>query len=207
MSLSYDACTTPEDASAAGISPAGMMAAGMTSVSCGSITAAVESVAARKGSLTQPQTAVRESSDARHDVRTFGLEGVEDTATVMAAVWPGEVAAFRARFANEFEAAPERTRFYVAYADGHPAAAAWTQVSGPRTPFLGLWGGATLPEHRGRGFYRALVAARVHCQQHGVLLIRRPPHEELPVAAPGRRAHHAGTQQLGHPATKPAATR
>ena len=59
MSLSYDACTTPEDASAAGISPAGMMAAGMTSVSCGSITAAVESVAARKGSLTQPQTAVR----------------------------------------------------------------------------------------------------------------------------------------------------
>ena len=105
--------------------------------------------------------------DARHDVRTFGLEGVEDTATVMAAVWPGEVAAFRARFANEFEAAPERTRFYVAYADGHPAAAAWTQVSGPRTPFLGLWGGATLPEHRGRGFYRALVAARVRAARAG----------------------------------------
>ena len=101
------------------------------------------------------------NDDARHDVRAFGLEGVEDAAAVIAAVWPGEVAAFRARFASEFEAAPERTRFYVAYEDGHPAAAAWTQASGPRTPFLGLWGGATVPEHRGRGLYRALVAARV----------------------------------------------
>ena len=28
------------------------------------------------------------------------------------------------------------------------------------TAFAGLWGGATLPEYRQRGIYRALVAAR-----------------------------------------------
>ena len=46
---------------------------------------------------------------------------------------------------------------YVAYVDGRPAAratAAFTQYGA--TPF----GGATLPEARGRGAYRALVAAR-----------------------------------------------
>ncbi len=99
-------------------------------------------------------------ADAGHDVRAVGLEGIEDVATVMAAVWPGEVAAFRARYADEFAADPERTRFYVAYVDGRPAAAAWTQISGPTTPFFGLWGGATVAPHRGRGLYRALVAAR-----------------------------------------------
>ena len=30
----------------------------------------------------------------------------------------------------------------------------------PRTDFAGIWGGATRPEWRGRGIYRALTAAR-----------------------------------------------
>jgi predicted GNAT family acetyltransferase len=30
----------------------------------------------------------------------------------------------------------------------------------PGTEFAGIWGGATLPEWRGRGIYRALTAAR-----------------------------------------------
>ena len=30
----------------------------------------------------------------------------------------------------------------------------------PGTAFAGIWGGATLPEYRGRGIYRALTAAR-----------------------------------------------
>ena len=28
------------------------------------------------------------------------------------------------------------------------------------TDFAGIWGGSTLPDYRGRGIYRALVAAR-----------------------------------------------
>ncbi|HVV59718.1 MAG TPA: hypothetical protein VHC45_15265 [Gaiellaceae bacterium] len=46
---------------------------------------------------------------------------------------------------------------YVAYADGTPIARASASY-GPKA--VSLFGGATLPEARGRGAYRALVAAR-----------------------------------------------
>lgn len=51
---------------------------------------------------------------------------------------------------------PERLT-YVAYADGQPVARASASF-GPKA--VSLFGGATLPEARGRGAYRALVAAR-----------------------------------------------
>ena len=39
----------------------------------------------------------------------------------------------------------------------------------PGTRFAGIWGGATLPEYRGRGIYRALTAARARSAiAHGV---------------------------------------
>lgn len=42
----------------------------------------------------------------------------------------------------------------------------------PGTPFAGVWGGATLPEYRGRGVYRALTSARVQSvRRHGVLYV------------------------------------
>ena len=50
-------------------------------------------------------------------------------------------------------------RLYVAYEDGEPIAAGHLEFNGAR-PFAGLWGGGTAPERRGRGAYRALVAAR-----------------------------------------------
>jgi hypothetical protein len=51
---------------------------------------------------------------------------------------------------------PERL-VYVAYADGRPIARAGASF-GPKA--VSLFGGATSPEARGRGAYRALVAAR-----------------------------------------------
>ena len=48
---------------------------------------------------------------------------------------------------------------WVAEADGEMVAAGRLEpVAG--TQFAGLWGGATLPDWRGRGIYRALTAAR-----------------------------------------------
>jgi GNAT superfamily N-acetyltransferase len=47
----------------------------------------------------------------------------------------------------------------VAVADGVPVAVG-RLVMHPGTGFAGLWGGGTLPEWRGRGIYRALVAHR-----------------------------------------------
>ena len=47
----------------------------------------------------------------------------------------------------------------VAYWGGLPVASARLEMP-PGRPFAGLWGGGTVPEFRGRGIYRALVAAR-----------------------------------------------
>jgi len=52
-----------------------------------------------------------------------------------------------------------RETFWVAEADGRVVSAGrLNRVEG--TEFAGLWGGATLPEWRGKGIYRALTAAR-----------------------------------------------
>lgn len=49
--------------------------------------------------------------------------------------------------------------FYVAYDAGEPVSAARLEI--PRSgEFAGLFGGGTVPEHRGRGIYRALVGIR-----------------------------------------------
>lgn len=51
------------------------------------------------------------------------------------------------------------TEIYVADAAGQVVSAAWA-VYKQGTEFTGLWGGSTLPEWRGRGIYKALVAVR-----------------------------------------------
>jgi GNAT superfamily N-acetyltransferase len=49
--------------------------------------------------------------------------------------------------------------FYLAYCEGKPVSAARLEL--PRSgEFAGLFGGGTVPEHRSRGIYRALVGAR-----------------------------------------------
>jgi GNAT superfamily N-acetyltransferase len=52
-------------------------------------------------------------------------------------------------------------RFYVAYRAGAPVGSGRLEM--PRSgDFAGLYGGGTVPEHRSRGIYRALVSARAH---------------------------------------------
>lgn len=54
----------------------------------------------------------------------------------------------------------ENIELWAAVADGRIVSAGRIDpIMG--TPFAGIWGGATLPEYRGRGIYRALTAARV----------------------------------------------
>jgi GNAT superfamily N-acetyltransferase len=57
-------------------------------------------------------------------------------------------------------------RFYVAYCAGAPVSAARLEM--PRSgEFAGLYGGGTVPEHRGRGIYRALVDLRARAAREG----------------------------------------
>ncbi len=61
---------------------------------------------------------------------------------------------------NDVTHYPEDISIYAAYVDEIPASAAWVRFPA-RNRFASLWGGATLPEYRGRGLYSALVATRV----------------------------------------------
>lgn len=83
--------------------------------------------------------------------------GVEDMVAVGAAAFGDprswSVDALTARLADP------TLSIYVAYADGRPVTSGRLEFF-PGTLFCGLYGGGTVPEARGRGVYRALVAAR-----------------------------------------------
>ncbi len=63
---------------------------------------------------------------------------------------------------------PDHLSVYIAYAEGIPVSAAWISFH-DHSQFAGLWGGSTLAAYRGRGFYTALLAARLQeARQRGV---------------------------------------
>jgi GNAT superfamily N-acetyltransferase len=74
------------------------------------------------------------------------------------AVW-GDDHSWLEHLAAEREADPEGLRIFVAESGGAVVSAGWIRFPSG-TEFGTLWGGATLPEWRGRGIYRALVAER-----------------------------------------------
>jgi ribosomal protein S18 acetylase RimI-like enzyme len=67
---------------------------------------------------------------------------------------------------HELAADPDGLAIFVAEADGVVVSAGWVRFPSG-TDFATLWGGATLPEWRGRGIYRALVFRRAGSQPSG----------------------------------------
>jgi GNAT superfamily N-acetyltransferase len=65
----------------------------------------------------------------------------------------------RPRLLAQLAAAPDTVAAVVALADELPVCAARLELH-QGTEFAGLWGGGTVPEWRGRGIYRALIAFR-----------------------------------------------
>ena len=95
-----------------------------------------------------------------HDVRRI-LEpsGIADVMAVQERVWGGAFDWLANDLREELSGAPKGISIYVAYADGQPVSSAWVRFH-PPGEFASLWGGSTLPDYRGRGFYTALLAAR-----------------------------------------------
>ena len=85
-------------------------------------------------------------------------EQLADVIAILEAVW-GENFAWIDERLGENMAVPGYLSVYIADVDGQPASCAWIYFN-PHSQFAGLFGGATLPEHRGRGLYTALLAAR-----------------------------------------------
>ncbi len=82
-----------------------------------------------------------------------------DIVAVQDAVWGGDHRGLAEGLAAEWRALPDRLSIHAAYVEGLPASTGWIRFH-PGRDFADLWGGSTLPHHRGRGLYRALVAAR-----------------------------------------------
>jgi ribosomal protein S18 acetylase RimI-like enzyme len=80
-------------------------------------------------------------------------------ADMESAVWGQDMGWIATDLTGRVAAAPDEIAVYVAEADGVVVSAAWL-VFRAGTGFASLWGGSTLPDWRGRGIYRALVATR-----------------------------------------------
>ncbi|MCI0745714.1 MAG: GNAT family N-acetyltransferase [Verrucomicrobia subdivision 3 bacterium] len=95
-----------------------------------------------------------------HDVRRItSLDELVDLERVQCAIWK-ETRWILSRVQRDMTEAPETLSVYVAYSDGKPVCAGWIDFP-PHSQFAGVWGGSTIPEFRRRGFYCALLAARV----------------------------------------------
>ena len=100
--------------------------------------------------------------------RATDAQGVRDYFAVSSHVFDVDFAAWADELERLVTAGDPSVSVYVAYEDYQPVSAA--RISYDRTkPFAGLWGGATHEAHRGKGYYKALVAARLQeAMQRGV---------------------------------------
>jgi GNAT superfamily N-acetyltransferase len=107
--------------------------------------------------------AVTISVDPTVEIREATLHEAQAASEMMARAYgiPEEVA----RFFNVLLAMSDskvKNRGYFAYVDGGTEPVGWSYlVYLPDSPIVLLGGAATLPEHRGRGIYGALVAKRL----------------------------------------------
>ena len=107
--------------------------------------------------------AVTISVDPKIEVREATLHEAQAASEMMGRAYgiPEEVA----RFFNILLAMTDskvKNRGYFAYVDGGTEPVGWSYlVYLPDSPIVLLGGAATLPEHRGRGIYSALVAKRL----------------------------------------------
>jgi len=132
--------------------PTGALAAGL--LACGFVAGESETLMA----LDLATAHLPPASGA--DIRRLETPAqLADIVAVQDAVWGGDHRSLAEGLAAEWRALPDRLALYAAYVEGRPASTGWIRFH-PGRDFADLWGGSTLPGHRGRGLYRALVAAR-----------------------------------------------
>lgn len=91
---------------------------------------------------------------------------VEDEAGIQAimrmeeAIWQEDHSELATRLWQDLQSDPMTLSVFASYAGDQPVSAAWIYYH-PPSHFASLWGGSTLPEHRGQGHYTALLNARM----------------------------------------------
>lgn len=100
--------------------------------------------------------------------RATHAQGVRDYFAVSSLVFDDDFAAWADEIEQQVIAGDPSVSVYVAYEDNQPVSSARISYD-PHSRFAGLWGGATHEAHRGKGYYKALVAARLQeAMQRGV---------------------------------------
>lgn len=89
--------------------------------------------------------------------RIVDAGGLENVAAVGKLAFGVDFSPMNAEFAARLPLGT--VSFYVAFSASEPVGAARLELP-PQNAFAGLYGGGTVPEHRRRGIYRSLVAAR-----------------------------------------------
>jgi GNAT superfamily N-acetyltransferase len=104
-----------------------------------------------------------------HDVRRItDPDRLEEIRRIQESVWGEPHTWLIPMLGDDLINDPDHLSVYIAYAEGIPVSAAWISFH-DQSQFAGLWGGSTLAAYRGRGFYTALLAARLQeARQRGV---------------------------------------
>ncbi|WP_394244681.1 GNAT family N-acetyltransferase [Vibrio astriarenae] len=87
-------------------------------------------------------------------------KGIRDAIRVQEQVWGGDFEWQYHYLLNLKQYSPESVSIYVVYVDNLPVTSAWLTFNGS-SPFAGIWGGSTVKEHRGKGFYSLLLNKRI----------------------------------------------
>ncbi len=82
-----------------------------------------------------------------------------DVVEILEKVWGGSFEWVFGRLGDHLKI-PGYLRVYVAYHAGIPTCTGWIYFH-PHSQMASLWGGSTIPEHRGQGFYTAILSARM----------------------------------------------
>jgi hypothetical protein len=91
--------------------------------------------------------------------RIVQRDQLDDVTRIEEQVWGGNFAWLKGRLGPHLEL-PGYLSVYVAYQEQQPACSGWVYFH-PNSQFAGLFGGATVSEHRKLGLYTAVLAVRV----------------------------------------------
>lgn len=106
----------------------------------------------------EPDLALR--SEAVSVVEVIDEAGIRAAMSVQEQVFGGNWEDHTAELIATKQKRPDDLKIYVVFDAEMPVSSAWLRFT-EGSPFAGLWGGATLDSHRGKGCYSALVKRRI----------------------------------------------
>ncbi|WP_240311151.1 GNAT family N-acetyltransferase, partial [Vibrio cholerae] len=101
-----------------------------------------------------------ESFDESQITEVSDSVGIRDAIRVQEQVWGGDFDWQYNYLLSLKEHSPDSVSIYVVYVNDQPVTSAWLTFNGS-SPFSGIWGGSTIEEFRGNGYYSLLLNKRI----------------------------------------------